>query len=234
MAVPEETLVELAALAGVVLGQEDLEATLEELCRIAVRAVPGADGASITTTRDGRPTAIASDEWSADFDELQYVEHEGPCFDAFRTGTVFRLRDLTSEQRWPSWVPRAIEHGARSATSIPLTAQGQCIGALNMYARTTDAFSAEAVSVAEIIAGHAGLASQVAVAFFRHRDLAQQLAEALQSRAVIEQAKGILMGSRRCGADEAFDLLVGLSQSSNRKLRDVAAALVAEASHPPS
>lgn len=230
MAVPDETIRELTALAGVVLGQQDLEATFVELCRIAVRAVPGTDGATMTTLRDGQPTAIASDAWAAEFDELQYAEHEGPCFDAFRTGTVFRLRDLAFEKRWPSWVPRAIERGARSVVSLPLVAQGHSVGALNLYARAADAFNAEAVSVAEIIAGHASLASQVAVSYFGHRELAEQLAEAMHSRATIEQAKGILMASRRCSADEAFDILVRLSQSSNRKLREVAAALVAEAS----
>lgn len=233
MAVPDETIRELAELAGVVLGQKDLEATLVELCRIGVRALPSADGASITTLRDGQATALADGAWAAEFDELQYVEHEGPCFDALRTGNVFRLRDLTAEQRWPSWVPRAVERGARSVVSLPMMAHGQCVGALNLYAREVDAFTSESVSVGEILAAHAGLATQVATAFFRHRDLAEQLSEAMHSRATIEQAKGILMRSRRCGPDEAFDMLIGLSQASNRKLRDVAAALVAEVSSRP-
>lgn len=234
MAVPDQTIRELTALAGVVLGQDDLEGTLVELCRIAVRAVPCADGASITTLRDGQPTAMADGPWAREFDELQYAEHEGPCFDAFRTGSLFRLPDLTTEQRWPSWVPRAVERGARSVVSLPLMSQGLCIGALNLYAREADIFSAEEVSVAEIIAGHASLASQVAVAFFGHRDLAEQLAEAMHSRATIEQAKGILMAMRRCGPDEAFETLVQLSQSSNRKLREVAATLVDDVGGPPA
>jgi len=88
------------------------------------------------------------------------------------------------------------------------------------------------VSIAEIVAAHAGMASQVAAALFGHRDLAQQLREAMQSRAVIEQAKGIVMAQQRCTVDEAFERLTKVSQNSNRKLRDVARALVEEASKP--
>jgi hypothetical protein len=101
------------------------------------------------------------------------------------------------------------------------------IGALNLYCPKPQAFDAEAVSIGEVVAAHAGLASHVAAAFFRHRNLADQLGQAIESRSTIEQAKGILMGSRRCDADEAFGLLVSLSSRSHRKLRDVAADIVA-------
>jgi GAF domain-containing protein len=216
----------LAALAGVVLVATDLSTTLEETCRIAVRAVPGAEGASVTTFPEGRPVAVASDDWARTLDELQFVEHEGPCLDAYRSGNAFRIRDLREEGRWPFYSVRAVERGALSMTSIPLTAQGNVVGALNLYSRTADAFDAEAASLAQVVAGHVGLASQVSAAFFEHRNLAEQLAEALRSRAVIEQAKGILMADRHCDAETAFDVLRELSQRSNRKLRDVAHALV--------
>ncbi|HEU5033886.1 MAG TPA: GAF and ANTAR domain-containing protein [Mycobacteriales bacterium] len=229
MAVPEDMLSELTALAGVVLAQDDLPSALVQMCRISVRAVAGADGASITTLREGLPSALASDDWAQGFDELQYEEHEGPCFDAFRTGNIFRVRDLAAEPRWPSWTPRAVERGGRSVLSMPMTSEGQTIGALNLYARKPDAFTARDVSIGEIVAGHAGLASQVAAALFRHRDLAEQLADAMQSRATIEQAKGIVMASHHCDADQAFDLLVKLSQTGHRKLREVAEAIVADA-----
>lgn len=217
---------ELVSLSGVVLSHDDLPSALAELCRIAIRVLPSADGASVTTFPEGRPQAIASDDWAQGFDELQYVEQEGPCLDAYRTGNAFRIRDLDSESRWPSYVPRAVERGARSMLSVPMSAQGSVIGALNFYAKKVDAFTAEDAGLGAIVAAHAGMASQVAAAVFGHRALAEQLAEAMKSRAVIEQAKGVLMGARRCSADEAFDLLVGVSQNSHRKLRDVAAAIV--------
>jgi GAF domain-containing protein len=224
----EEAMSALTALAAVALGHEDLDSALVEVCRIATRALPGADGASVTTFPQGRPSAIADGDWAQTLDELQYSEHEGPCLDAFRTGNAFRVRDLAAEPRWPSYTPRAVDRGARSMMSLPMAAEGNLIGALNLYSRQADAFDSESVSIAEIVAAHAGLASQVTAAFFGHRDLAEQMREAMASRAVIEQAKGIIMTRERCSADDAFAYLVQLSQNSNRKLRDVANAVVME------
>jgi GAF domain-containing protein len=221
-----EAFDELMALFEVVLTRDDLSATLEEVCRLAAAAVPGADGASVTTFPEGRPQALASDEWSKRFDELQYVEQEGPCLDAYRTGTAFRVRDLLEDPRWPSYAPRAVEQGARSMLSFPMSAQGRVIGALNLYARAVDAFTSEAAALAAIVAAHAGLASQVASVLFGHRELAEQMTDAMKSRAVIEQAKGIVMSTGRFNADQAFEVLVQESQRSHRKLREVAQTLV--------
>lgn len=229
MAITEDQALTLSELTAAALSTGDLQETLRTICGIAAEGVPGAEGASITTFPEGRPGAVAIDEWSQRFDELQYTEHEGPCLDAFRTGNAFRVRDMAEDTRWPSYLPKAVTYGARSMLSVPLAAEGKVVGALNMYAREPDAFDSEAMSMAVIVAAHAGLACQVAAAIFGQRELAEQLREAMQSRAVIEQAKGILMVTRRCSADEAFESLVRLSQNANRKLRDVAAALVAEA-----
>jgi len=98
--------------------------------------------------------------------------------------------------------------------------------ALNLYAVAPDAFGDEARDLAGAFAAYAG----VAVANMHLYDGAKQLAEhmqtAMRSRAVIDQAKAILMAQRHCTAEEAFDVLIGLSQSSHRKLREVAQALV--------
>lgn len=229
MSLPDEAIAELTALAGLVLTQTDLESSLEQVCVIAARALPGADGASVTTFPEGRPGAIASDDWAQTLDELQYEEHEGPCLDAYRTGTAFRIRDLAEDPRWPSYLPRAVECGARSMMSLPMTAEGNVIGALNIYSKQVDNFDAEAASIAEIVSAHAGLACQVSAAFFGHRALAEQLREAMSSRAAIEQAKGVIMAAAGCSADEAFDRLVRMSQTSHRKLRDVAHDVVMKA-----
>ena len=234
MSLSDESLRAITALAGVALSQSDLEATLIEICRIATQAVPGADGASVTTFPQGRPGALASDDWSQSLDELQYAEHEGPCLDAYRTGNAFRIRDLADEPRWPSYVPRAVAQGARSMMSIPMAAEGSVIGALNLYARRAQAFDGEAASVAEIVAAHAGLASQVSAAYFGHRALAEQLREAMASRAVIEQAKGVVMAANQCSPDDAFQSLVRLSQTTHKKLRDIAQEIVQKASQQPA
>ncbi len=181
----------------------------------------------MTTFEDGRPAVMAADDdWARSLDELQYEEREGPCMDAARTGNVFRVRDLADDTRWPFYAPRAVELGARSMVSLPMSSEGKLVGALNVYARQPSRFTSEEVALGELIAAQAGVAIQVAASFFRHRDLAVQMQTALTSRARIEQAKGVLMGARGCTEDEAFQLLVSLSQESNRKLRDVADALV--------
>ena len=230
MAFTEESLRQLSALAGAVLGQDDLSSTLTQVTRIAVGTLPGCDGASLTAFRDGRPAVVAADsDWSRQLDELQYEEREGPCLDAARTGNVFRVRDLEEDVRWPFYSQRAQTIGARSMVSLPMASEGKVIGALNVYCSRPDGFTSEEVALGELIAAQAGIAMQVAASFFRHRDLAEQMQQALVSRARIEQAKGILMGARACTDEEAFALLVDLSQSSNRKLRDVADAIVASA-----
>lgn len=216
----------LTDLASVVLLYEDLEDAQVAICRIAARAVPNGEAASLTTQSGGVPTAIASDAWALSLDELQYVEHEGPCFDALRTGNSFRVDDFDHDPRWPAYAPRASGAGARSVMSIPASADGRVIAALNVYSREPNAFDAEAVSIGQIVAGHAGLASQIASALYGHRRLAEQLRDAMQSRAVIEQAKGMIMVRARCDPDAAFHTLVVTSQKSNTKLRDVAQLVV--------
>ena len=234
MPIPDESLVELTALSGVALAFDSLPEARDEICRIAVRVVPGGDGASLTSFSEKGPRAVAaSDEWARGLDELQYDEHEGHCYDAARTGVIFRVRDTEADPRWPSYLPRAVAAGARSLLSLPMVSETKTIGALNVYAREPDAFDAEAVSLAEIIAGHANLASQVAATLFQHRELAAGLREAMRSRAPIEQAKGIIMATMRCDEDTAFARLVEQSQHENRKVRDIALALVARYAGPP-
>ena len=116
--------------------------------------------------------------------------------------------------------------GARSAVSIPLHAEGTNFGAMNVYSRKPDAFTGEAVALGQILAGQAGHASLVAAAFFRHRDLAEQLREAMRSRSVIDQAIGVLMAQRKVTAEDGFGLLREASQHLNVKLRLVAQQVV--------
>jgi GAF domain-containing protein len=224
---PDDTVGGLQELAGVALAHGELRHALAQVSRIASEAVRKADGATLTMYGPSGPEAVAaSSEWAERLDELQYVEHEGPCIDAARTGLLFRVRDFDTDTRWPSYSPRAVEAGARSMVSLPMTVEAKTIGALNVYSRQTDAFDAEDVSIAEIIAGHASLAAQVTATLQGHRDLAEQLRTAMASRATIEQAKGIIMATVGCDEATAFERLVQQSQHENRKLREIAEELV--------
>jgi transcriptional regulator with GAF, ATPase, and Fis domain len=133
---------------------------------------------------------------------------------------------LRRETRWPDLAKRALDAGCRSSLSIGLPVRERVTGALNIYATEPDAFDEDAVTLAQTFAGYAAVAVANAYLYDTTATLAQHMQKAMESRAVIEQAKGIIMAERRCTADEAFQMLTKVSQDANRKLRDVAAALV--------
>lgn len=233
MTLSHETALELVKLAGLVLTEPDLDTALVAVTRVAVAAVETCDGASLTMRSTGVPSVpIASDEWAMSLDRLQFVEQEGPCLDCLREGSVMRSPDLGGDSRFPTYGPKASELGACSALSLPLAADGRTVGALNLYSRRADAFDAEIVAVGELLAAHAALAISAATAYYSSQALAEQMRQALESRAVIEQAKGVLACQQQMTPDTAFDLLVQLSQRSNRKLREVAFSVVASVTTP--
>ena len=222
-----DTALELAQLAGLVLSEPDVDAALTRVTQVAVRVVPDCAGASLTMRNAGVPSApAASDSWALSLDELQFAEQEGPCLNCLREGSVMRSRDLAADERFPSYGPRAAERGARSTLSLPLAADGRTVGALNLYSREVDAFDREALATGELLAAHAALAVQAAIAYYSSRDLAEQMRSAMTSRASIEQAKGVLVATLHVEPQAAFEQLVALSQRANRKLRDVAAEIV--------
>src|SRR4051794_15823728 len=219
----------IANLAQFVLGSRTLDDVLETVVDVAKCALPGPPDVSITLV-DGQPlTMAASGQLAVDVDERQYEVGYGPCLDAVRLGEMVIITDLTRETRWPRYVPRALEAGVAASVSLPLPIENRHIGAMNIYTRQTNILGDDAIRTASTIAGFAAVALANADRYQKTARLADQLEEALQSRATIDQAKGILIGQHHCTADEAFDMLVTLSQNSNRKLRDVAAALVEHA-----
>jgi GAF domain-containing protein len=215
-------------LSKVVLGGRALDEVLADITEIAASAVPGAEAVSTTLVRGDKAfTAGYSGQMAMDADELQYAEGSGPCLDAGRGNVVLRVDDMRTEQRWPRYVERVLQTGVRSSLSVPLPYQGSSIGALNIYSSRPSAFAtpsslAVGMEVAEAIA--------VAIANAdAHAQLADQTANmriAMESRAVIEQAKGVLMAQRGVTPEQAFEMLREASQRSNRKLREIAIGIV--------
>ena len=146
--------------------------------------------------------------------------------------SIQHVAEMARDSRWPDWTSRAREAGAHSSLSIGLPVQEAVTGALNIYATKPHAFDEDALAVAETFASYAEAAMANAYLYNAQTTLAQHMEIAMRSRAVIEQAKGIIMADRRCSADEAFAILTTLSQHSNHKLRDVAAALVKRTTTP--
>jgi GAF domain-containing protein len=216
-----------AALAQVVLGEQSLSSVLDTVAALAARTIPGARAVSVTLIGDGKPNTVAHTGRTAlELDESQYEAGHGPCLQAATTGTVLVVDDTTAEPRWPKFADAAVANGVRSSASIPLPVQQRVVGALNLYATEPRAFDDDTVTLGQTFAGYAAVALANTQLYATTAALAEQMAQAMSSRAVIEQAKGILMGQRGCTADEAFRILVHASQTSHRKLHAVAQALV--------
>jgi GAF domain-containing protein len=212
------------------LGETDLKGVLDQVAHLAKRTIPGAAEVSVTLV-DGKDahTAAYTGQLALALDEWQYRKGHGPCLDASDASTTLSVPDMAAEDRWPDWAARALEAGAHSSVSIGLPIHDQITGALNVYAVERGAFDDDAVVLGQTFAGYAAVALANAHAYDAQVNLAQQMHAAMESRAVIEQAKGIIMGSRHCHPDEAFTILTKVSQDTNRKLREVAVALVASA-----
>jgi GAF domain-containing protein len=219
-----------AQLGRIKLSETDLDGVFKEIADLAKRTIPGAAEVSVTLVRSkGAHTAAFTGDLALALDESQYRLGHGPCLDAAESTTTQLVSDMASEDRWPDWTSRAREAGAHSSLSIGLPVQEAVTGALNIYATSPDAFDDDAVALAQTFAGYAAVAMANAYLYDAKATLAQHMEAAMASRAIIEQAKGVIMGERRCTAEEAFAILNKVSQDSNVKVRDVAAALVARA-----
>jgi GAF domain-containing protein len=215
-------------LARVVMVDRGLDEVLTEIVQIARRAIPGSEGTSITLIRDDKGFTAAFDgQIAMDADELQYQRGYGPCLDAGRSGELFVVTDMRTEERWPDYAAHVAELGVRSSMSVPLPFQGATIGALNNYARRTSAFAEADVAVGEEVAAFVAIAVANAEAAARATNDVTNMRQAMISRGAIEQAKGILMERYKITAEQAFTLLTHASQRSNVKLRDVAEELTA-------
>jgi GAF domain-containing protein len=165
---------------------------------------------------------------AVDLDETQYERGHGPCLHAARTGELTEIADTRTESRWRDYAQRAAEAGNLSSLSIPLAIDEdeQISGALNLYAREANAFDEDSRSAAQAFGPYAAVATGNMHAYQSARGMAENLQAALESRAVIDQAKGILIERHKLTPDQAFQMLAQASMNANRKVRDVADHLV--------
>jgi GAF domain-containing protein len=228
---PQEPLARsLSALSRFFVGDGTMHETLSRVAHYAEQALPAAAMTGITMLVDGRAsTAVFTDEAAPEIDSAQYETGIGPCLDSFRHQRIFRIDDTTKDDRWAPFSDAAAAHGILSTLSIPLIANHEGLGAMNLYSPKPHGFSQEDEDVASQFGVQAAIVLANAQAYWDAHLLSQNLAAAMQSRAVIEQAKGILMGAQRCSADEAFQILVRASQRENRKLREIAEEIVSRA-----
>jgi GAF domain-containing protein len=221
-----------AELGRMDFSRTDVATALAKVADVTRRSIPGADDVSIVLVGpEGAHTAACTGRPAMIVDEWQYQLGHGPCLAAAAAYLTVTVPDMAGESRWPDWADRAIDAGMHSSVSVGLPLRESVGGALNVYARGPHAFDEDAVILAETFAGFAAVALANAHRYDGSASLTGYTRAAMDRRAVIEQAKGIIMADRRCTADEAFAALTSLAEGSHRELRDVAAGLTAEVVH---
>jgi GAF domain-containing protein len=221
-----EALERLGRLSLRELAMEDLLQTVADLAKTVM---PGDTETSVSLlVRDTPTTVVSTGRLAVDVDEAQYERDHGPCLHAARTGEVVEIADTRTDRRWPDYMPRAVEHGALSSLSVPLpiAVDEQVSGALNIYARQANAFDADARAAATRFGPYAAVAAGNLHAYQAAHTKADNLQAALESRATIDQAKGVLIERFKFTPDQAFQMLTRVSMHANRKVRDIADQLV--------
>ncbi|WP_051750254.1 GAF and ANTAR domain-containing protein [Phycicoccus jejuensis] len=216
-------------VSGVLESMGELSDYLERVVHAVRRAVDGCDEVGVTILSKDRPhTAAYTTVQTLEIDAVQYALDEGPCLEAARTREEQLVVDLCSDDgRWPLFAQASREDGLRSLYAVPLVSGDQCVGALNLYAWATDAFDGFDAALVRVAASRCADAVVAVTALDGMRELAGQLEQAMASRAVIEQAKGVIMAMRGVPEHDAFEILRKASQDRNVKVRLLAEDVVA-------
>jgi GAF domain-containing protein len=206
--------------------QRALDDVLSMITQRAVEVVPNADAAAVSrsTKNGGFETVAATNALPPQVDAIQYRLGHGPCVDAARDDAVYRLDELSVDRRWPDFGQEAAErHDVHSMMSIRLFLEdSDLIAGLNLYSSRSHAFDSSDQTYATLLATHGALAVQAA----RHRDKVENLERALTTSRQIGMAMGILMATHKVTEQQAFGLLRIASQSTHRRVADIAAGVV--------
>ncbi len=224
----------LHGVASIVAGARSVDDVLADLAEFALRAIPGADGAGVTLlarSPDPSPERVwaVTAAFIEEIDTAQYRElDEGPCITCVSLRRPVVSGSLGSDRRWPHFGGRVARMGVHSVLALPLIVDQEVIGAINSYAYERDAFADHAVELGSQFAGPAAVSLHNAQLLAGAREHTERLQRALASRAVIDQAIGIVRSRSGVSAEEAFERLARLSQTQNAKLHLVAEQMVDE------
>ncbi len=227
MATPvgEKELAEtFAEISRVLLAEPDVQRTLDKMCVLLVGTVTGCDHAVVTLVRDhDLSSPSASDDVGPAVDAIQLDVGDGPCLEAIKDHQTVVTDDLTTESRWPRFSRRAVEAtGVRSMLAFRMFVAEDTLGSLNLYSKHPQAFTEDSLAVGTIFAAHASVALQAAQT---KEDLAR-LRESVQSRELIGQARGILMGRQGISSQAAMEILCRGAERLRIELRELARRVV--------
>lgn len=211
----------LAEVARLLRAEDDVDATLTKLVHLAVETLAACEHAGISLIRRRRVSSgPRTDDVPATIDDLQSEVGEGPCLDAMREHETLRTGRLSQEERWPEFSRRAhAETGIESILSLRLFIEEDTMGALNLYSSKVDAFGEDDTAIGSAFAAHG------AIAMANARD-EENLQGALDSRVIIEQAKGKLSAARGISMEAAFELLRDQARGNSVTIHSVAQAVV--------
>jgi len=215
-------------LADKLVNDYDVVDFLSTLALSCAELLDAAEAGIMLASPEGGMRVVASSSQRARLLELFEIQNqEGPCLECFRSGKPSIANDLETEfDRWPMFAPEATRAGYRSVHALALRCQDQVIGALNLFGTTPGAFSAVDLVSAQAMADVATIGILQQRAISEARILAEQLQSALNSRVIIEQAKGVLAERAQIDLDEAFGRLRRYARNNNSRLKDVAEAFI--------
>ena len=214
-------------LGRISFAEHSLQSLIQQVTDVAARVLPGDPATSVTILTDGRPrTVAASAALATDLDGVQYRLGDGPCLAAATTGRPAQIPDIARDARWPEFSRNAAAAGCSGVLSVPLPVQELVSGGLNVYLRGARASDDAARALATRFAAYAAVPVSNMYLYVSAVERAEHLEAALDSRAVIDQAKGILMERFKLTADQAFQALTRVSMETNTKVREVAERFV--------
>lgn len=217
------------------MGAENVVDFLKGLSGLAAAAVSAAANdpieCAVTLKARRKPTTAAgSSERAVELDRLEQALGDGPCIKALREMSPVMIDDVSQDPRWPDYNQKLAEANVHSSLGVPLEIGEGASAALNFFAATPRAFTANVYDKAVGFAAAAHSALQLSVRISTVQSRADDLEAAMESRTAINLACGVIMAQNRCSQAEAMDILAKVSSNRNRKLRDVARELVEQLS----
>lgn len=229
MANPDTLLDSLERFASVLTSGYGVGDVLHDLTEEMTAALD-LTGAGVTLVHDGKQRFVtAALEAIAGLERVQEDHQAGPCIDAVASGQPMTVSDLDegdADQRWPDYTQAAKSAGIRAVAGVPMLAEDSAVGAVNLYSSQPRSWSPEDLRVASIFANIATGYLVHASAAQQHQRTAEQLQQALTTRLIIEQAKGVIANELKIGVDEAFAILRKYARDHNTRIHDVARAIV--------
>ncbi len=215
-------------LADTLVADYDVVELAQQLVDTSMALLPVAAGGIMIGDAKGELHVFASSSEQTRLLELLQVEADmGPCLQAYRTGKAVFVEDLTvGPDRWPAFAERATGYKFRSMTALPLRLRDERVGALNLFRAETGSLSPTDIAVGQALADVAAIGILHQRIVTRSELVNQQLQTALNTRVVIEQAKGVLAERGAVDMDGAFTLMRNYARRTQQRLADVAHGVV--------